>query len=166
MDTLRFIPVKTHADCHAVEALAFPIWREHYTPIIGSPQVDYMLNKLQTAHAVENQIRQGSHYFLLQSPEGENIGYLSFVLRPAELFLSKLYLRKDYRGQGWARAALEFMKNLARDKQMNRVTLTVHKQNPSVKVYQALGFEILEPIVTDIGEGFVMDDYRMGLSLE
>jgi hypothetical protein len=66
MDTLRFIPVKTHSDCHAVEALAFPIWREHYTPIIGSTQVDYMLNKFQTAHAVEDQIREGSQYFLLQ----------------------------------------------------------------------------------------------------
>jgi ribosomal protein S18 acetylase RimI-like enzyme len=98
--------------------------------------------------------------------EGENIGYLSFVVRPSELFLSKLYLLKTYRGQGWARAALEFAKLLARGKQLNRVTLTVHKQNPSVKVYQALGFEILEPILTDIGEGFVMDDYRMGLTLE
>lgn len=68
-----------------------------------------------------------------------------------------------HRGKGFARAALEFVKTLARSRDLGRITLTVHKQNPSVKVYQALGFKILEPVVTDIGGGFVMDDYRMGL---
>ncbi len=165
MDTLRYIPVKTHSDCHAIEALAFPIWREHYTPIIGSSQVEYMLRKFQTAHAVERQIREGYHYFFLQTDEEENIGYLSLFFRPAELFLSKLYLLQSHRGQGVASAALVFLKNLAQDKGLERITLTVHKQNPSVKVYQALGFEISEPVVTDIGDGFVMDDYRMGLDL-
>jgi GNAT superfamily N-acetyltransferase len=165
MDTLRFIPAKTHADCHALEALALPIWREHYTPIIGKEQVDYMLQKFQTAHAIEGQIREGIHYFFLQNPEEENIGYLSVVYRPEDLFLSKLYLLKTFRGQGWARVALEFVKTLARNKNLERITLTVHKQNPSVKAYQALGFEILEPVTTDIGGGYFMDDYRMGLDL-
>jgi len=165
MDTLRFIPAKTQADCHALEALAFPIWREHYTPIIGSAQVEYMLQKFQTAQSIEEQIREGVHYFLLQTPEEENIGYLSVVYRPEELFLSKLYLLKTFRGQGWARVTLEFVKALARNRNLEHITLTVHKQNPSVKAYQALGFGILEPVVTDIGGGFVMDDYRMGLDL-
>jgi GNAT superfamily N-acetyltransferase len=163
MDTLRYIPVKTHSDCHAVEA--FPIWREHYTPIIGAAQVEYMLRKFQTAHAIEEQIREGYLYFLLQADEKENIGYLSIFFRPAELFLSKLYLLKTHRGQGFSTAALYFLKTLAYGKGLERITLTVHKLNSSVKVYQAMGFEILEPVVTDIGDGFVMDDYRMGLRL-
>jgi GNAT superfamily N-acetyltransferase len=165
MDTLRYIPAKTHADCHVLEALAFPIWREHYTPLIGNAQVEYMLQKFQTAHAIEHQMKEGTHYFFLQTEEEENIGYLSIVFRPNELFLSKFYLLKPYRGQGWARAALAFLKTLARGKGLGKITLTVHKQNPSVKVYQTLGFAILEPVVTDIGGGFVMDDYRMGLTI-
>jgi GNAT superfamily N-acetyltransferase len=165
MDTLSYLPIRTHSDCHAVEALAFPLWREHYTPIIGAAQAEYMLRKFQTAHALEEQIKEGYHYFFLQTDEKENIGYLSILFRPTELFLSKLFLLKSHRGQGFASAALVFLKTLAQDKGLERITLTVHKQNPSVKVYQALGFEILEPVVTDIGDGFVMDDYRMGLDL-
>ncbi len=165
MDTLKFVPVKTHGDCHALEALAFPIWREHYTPIIGSAQVEYMLQKFQTAHAIGAQIQEGVHYYFLRTDGEENAGYLSVVYRPAEIFLSKLYLLKSHRGQGFAGAALEFVKTMARNKNLERITLTVHKRNPSVKAYQALGFEILEPVVTDIGGGFVMDDYRMGLNL-
>ncbi len=163
LDTLHYVPVKTHADCHAVEALALPIWREHYAPIIGETHVEYMLHQFQAAHAIEEQMREGAQYFLLQINEGENAGYLSIYYRPDELFLSKFYLLRIHRGKGFARAALEFVKTLARSRDLGRITLTVHKQNPSVKVYQALGFKILEPVVTDIGGGFVMDDYRMGL---
>jgi GNAT superfamily N-acetyltransferase len=124
-----------------------------------------MLQKFQTAHAIEGQMREGVHYFFLQIREKENIGYFSVVFRPDELFLSKFYLLQIHRGQGFARGTLEFVKILARERGLNRVTLTVHRQNPSVTVYQALGFKILEPVVTDIGGGFAMDDYRMGLDL-
>jgi diamine N-acetyltransferase len=165
MDTLRFIPAQTPADFKKIEALAFPIWREHYLPIIGSAQVEYMLQKFQTALAIEEQVRGGVHYYFLQTTLEENMGYLSVVYRPAELFLSKLYLLKSHRGRGWSRTALEFVKTLARNKNLGRITLTVHKRNPSLKAYQALGFEIQEPVVTDIGNGFVMDDYRLGLNL-
>ena len=165
MDTLQFLPVHTPGDFQAVEALAFTIWREHYTPIIGAAQVEYMLAKFQTAQAVEQQIREGALYFLIRGGEKENLGFLSVIPRERELFLSKLYLLKDQRGKGYASMALEFIKSLAQDEGLERITLTVHKRNPSVKVYETLGFKIMGPVVTDIGDGYVMDDYRMGLDL-
>lgn len=165
MEKIRFLPVTDIEGFQAVEALAFPIWREHYIPLIGQAQVDYMLQKFQTAGAVESQAAQGALYFLLQTPEGKNFGFLSALPRPGELFLSKFYFLKSHRGKGYARQVLEFLKGLARQKGFSRITLTVHKQNPSVEVYGALGFKILEPVVTDIGGGFVMDDYRMGMDL-
>jgi alpha-L-arabinofuranosidase len=40
--------------------------------------------------------------------------------------------------------------------------LTVNKNNAgSIAFYQWCEFVIAEPMVTDIGGGFVMDDYRM-----
>jgi len=165
MSPIHFPAVATPPQFKEVEALAFPIWREHYTPIIGAAQVEYMLEKFQSAQAVEKQVREGALYFLIQVPEGENTGFLSVVPRPGELFLSKLYVLKTHRGKGYARQALEFIQGLAKERGLQRITLTVHKQNPSVKAYQAMGFRILEPVVTDIGNGFVMDDYRMGLNL-
>ena len=35
-----------------ISALAGEIWREHYTPIIGAEQVEYMLAKFQTAERI------------------------------------------------------------------------------------------------------------------
>jgi RimJ/RimL family protein N-acetyltransferase len=165
MDTLEFVPVHTPEHFQAVEALANPIWREHYIPLIGQAQVEYMLAKFQTAQAVGQQVREGALYYLIQAPEKENIGFLSVIPRQGELFISKFYLLKEERGKGYARMALEFIKSLALDLGLERLILTVHKRNPSVKVYEALGFKVLGPVVTDIGGGYVMDDYRMGLDL-
>ena len=40
--------------------------------------------------------------------------------------------------------------------------LTVNKGNDlGIRAYKGTGFQIVEAVVTDIGEGFVMDDYVM-----
>ena len=41
------------------------------------------------------------------------------------------------------------------------VYLTVNKKNPVRKMYEYMGFKIVKSVVTDIGEGYVMDDYVM-----
>jgi ribosomal protein S18 acetylase RimI-like enzyme len=56
---------------------------------------------------------------------------------------------------------MEFIEQLACQRGFTRVWLTVNKGNPSVKVYERLGFRIAKDLVMDIGNGFVMDDYRM-----
>jgi len=163
MSLAPFPPVKTSADMKVVESLAYPIWREHYLPIIGAAQVEYMLKKFQTTQAIESQIQQGALYFMIRSHEGEIVGFFAVIKKPGEFFLSKLYLLKTHRGLGYARQALDFIRGLAQERGLTRITLTVHKQNPSVRIYQALGFRILGPVITEIGDGYVMDDYRMSL---
>jgi ribosomal protein S18 acetylase RimI-like enzyme len=42
------------------------------------------------------------------------------------------------------------------------ITLTVNKHNAqTLAIYQRLGFTVEDAIVTDIGGGFVMDDFRL-----
>ena len=46
------------------------------------------------------------------------------------------------------------------------VYLTVNKGNDdTIAIYRKWGFEIIDSVVTDIGGGFVMDDYIMSLDL-
>ncbi|NCA83730.1 MAG: GNAT family N-acetyltransferase, partial [Opitutae bacterium] len=40
----------------AVAALAREIWTQHYVPIIGAAQVEYMLEKFQSAEAIARQL--------------------------------------------------------------------------------------------------------------
>ncbi len=57
---------------------------------------------------------------------------------------------------------LEFLDTKAKLAEANTVSLTVNKFNTgSIAAYQAMGFVIKEAVVIDIGEGFIMDDFRM-----
>jgi len=47
-------------------------------------------------------------------------------------------------------------------RRLRKLWLTVNKENAvSIAFYERIGFTTQEAMVTDIGEGFVMDDYRM-----
>jgi len=39
-----------------IECLAYEIWNEYFTPIIGKAQVDYMLEKFQSKKVITEQI--------------------------------------------------------------------------------------------------------------
>ena len=62
---VEFYPVKTDGNIEELCTLAEGIWHEHFTPIIGGAQVEYMVEKFQSVPAVTEQLRQGYEYFLL-----------------------------------------------------------------------------------------------------
>jgi ribosomal protein S18 acetylase RimI-like enzyme len=126
-----------------------------------------MIEKFQSAETVKNQILQdGYEYYLIQSDENP-VGYIGIKLKDDDLFLSKLYLLKECRGKGFGSEALAFIVGRAGQLHANSISLTVNKNNVnSIRAYEKMGFQNLGPIVADIGNGYVMDDYLMKLSLE
>lgn len=161
---MHIAPVADAQDVETVVSLARDIWTEHYTPIIGASQVTYMLDRFQSAEAISGQLTEGHLYFLLRSDGGEAIGYLAVVPLPDELFLSKIYLTAGDRGRGHGREAIQFVAALAKERGLAKITLTVNKRNTaSLDAYRRIGFVVVESLVTDIGSGYVMDDYKMEL---
>jgi ribosomal protein S18 acetylase RimI-like enzyme len=159
----EIIKVSDKTSVSAVETLAHSIWREYFVPIIGSPQVEYMLEKFQSRLAIFNQIKKdGFLYYLLEDNAGNRLGYFAVVPQQEELFLSKLYVTAENRRKGYGRFALEFIEMLVKDKGLSKITLAVNKNNTgSINAYKKLGFAITDSLTTDIGSGFVMDDYKM-----
>ncbi len=120
-----------------------------------------MVEKFQSKRAISEQIESGYSYYLLKAG-GDYVGYTGICPKEDELFLSKLYIRASQRGKGFGREAIEFLDDLAREKGLGRITLTVNKDNTdTIKAYEKLGFANLGVLVQDIGSGFVMDDYKM-----
>ena len=157
---LEFLEVKNFREIQIVADLAHRIWNEHYVPIIGQEQVDYMLAKFQSIPAIEEQIEQASRYYLIRL-ENEDIGYFSLNLHEKEqsLELSKLYVQKEYKGRKIGRKAVEFIQALGRQLGAKKIFLSVNKYNPSIAAYESMGFKCKQAVVQDIGAGFVMDDY-------
>ena len=156
------IEVKNEDQIDIVESLAREIWTEHYTPIIGTDQVKYMLDKFQSKDAISTQIKtEGFMYFLIEE-KGKYIGYIGLQSTGQELFLSKIYIQASRRGKGFGKKALQFLENLAHKLNLKKITLTVNKNNiKSIKAYGKMGFKHLGPVVQDIGNGFIMDDFKM-----
>ena len=120
-----------------------------------------MLKKFQTATAIENQILDGVDYYKLIF-EGKLSGYLAFYKKESFLFLSKIYVSKDYRGKKIGKSAMDFVQKKALDMNCKSIKLGVNRFNvDAIKAYKAMDFKITGEMITDIGNGFIMDDYKM-----
>ena len=163
----EFVLAENEKDIEEVAALAKEIWHEHYDELLGVEQVDYMTDKLQSKEALKEQIKDGYEYYIIKD-EGKSTGYIGIHQEDTpRLFLSKLYIRKEFRGKGLSSRAFEFMEKLCRERGLKSIWLTVNKYNSgSIAVYEHRGFKTFDSQVTDIGGGYVMDDYFMELNVE
>ena len=142
-----------------LSALASAIVKEHYDPILGAEQNDYMIEKFQSVKGITEQLGHGYEYYL--ASEGESlVGFLGFYQRNEELYLSKLYLCKEHRGKGLSKKMLGFLVQKAGQMGLASIVLNVNKYNDSsIQAYKKLGFMKIGEEVNDIGHGYVMDDY-------
>lgn len=154
-----------HNQIQTLAEVANEIWHEYFTPIIGLQQVEYMVDKFQSVKGITAQLEAGyEYYFAIYN--GEIAGYFGIQLQSDNLFLSKLYLKKAFRGKGIASQMLAYIKNIACDNSKSKITLTVNRHNyHTINVYKHFGFEIEKEQKADIGNGFYMDDYVMALAL-
>ncbi len=156
-----FLKATIDLDFKQIAVLGKIIWTEHYTPIIGSEQVTYMLAKFQSEIAIKNQVQEGTEYYIINL-EDTSVGYLSFYKKDHSLFLSKLYVLGTERGKGIGKSAMLFLEEKRVGINCKSISLTVNKYNTdSIKAYEKMGFEKIDSVVMDIGNGYVMDDYVM-----
>ncbi|UII27359.1 GNAT family N-acetyltransferase [Fulvivirga maritima] len=163
----NIIAVENVDQLNNVEKLATQIWHEHYTPLIGKEQVEYMLNKFQSVAAMQEQLKQGYLYFLILN-NNTPCGYLSVQPRDnnQELFLSKIYVSGDFRGKGIGKKLMQHAISIAKSLPAQKIRLTVNKDNAgSIAAYHKMGFTTTDMVKTDIGNGFYMDDYILELPL-
>lgn len=155
------IQAVTDTQLKEIAALADIIWHEHFTPIIGTDQVNYMVRKFQSFPALKEQLQNGYEYYQIYDKD-EFCGYCGIHPEDNRLFLSKLYLKKEARGRHLASRTLAFLKDYCREHQLHAIWLTCNKHNDtSLSVYRHFGFETIDTQKAEIGNGFIMDDYIM-----
>lgn len=147
-----------------MSSMATEIVREHFDPIIGKAQNDYMIGKFQTVAAIKEQIEHGYEYFFVNDGE-KRIGFLAFYPREDAMYLSKFYLYKKERGHGHSREMMDFVIKAACERGLTSVELNVNKNNSAVYAYEKLGFKVIRTEKNDIGSGFYMDDYVYSLEI-
>lgn len=158
----------TAADFETLAQLAEVIWRAHYTRIIGSAQIDYMLAERYTPEKLRQYLNADDRWLMLlrtESPTGSRaVGYCSYALTddPGEMKLEQLYLLPELHGQGLGKLMLRHVEEQARVRGRSTLMLQTNKRNDiAIAFYRKAGFTVREEAVFDVGGGFVMDDYVM-----
>lgn len=158
--------VSSAQDVNHLAMLADEIWHQHFITILTMDQIDYMVDKFQSAPAMTKQmVNEGYEYYFIVA-NGIEVGYTAIKNDVDKLFLSKLYLQKEHRGKGYASSVFAQLIEIGCNRNLNAIWLTVNRYNEdTIAVYKKKGFETIRTQVADIGEGYVMDDYVMELKI-
>jgi ribosomal protein S18 acetylase RimI-like enzyme len=151
----------TYDDIPTLSAFASDIFVNYYTRINGIESATYMSEKFLSEEAIAALMDKGA-IFRIAVDDDVYKGFCEYLKEDDSLFLSKLYVKEDYRGEGIGKLMFDDIVSYARNNSLKRVYLTINKHNTvSFEIYKHLGFTVIDSVVTDIGGGFVMDDYIM-----
>lgn len=158
---LVFEKVQTDADISECAALAKEIWNQHFISILSQEQIDYMVSRFQSEEALRKQISSENYSYYFFTADGKRVGYFGICPKPdGTMFLSKIYMKKAYRGNGYASKGFAFIQEQARAQGCSKIWLTVNRHNEdTIAVYEHWGMQQARVQTKDIGQGFVMDDY-------
>ena len=149
-------------DIGEIQRLARLIWDEAYGELLTKEQIEYMLPMMYSEGVIGEELLSGTVWELILADDTP-CGYLSYGLSEGNsVKLFKIYIVKALRGTGIAADSLSRVKEYAARNGRGYVFLTVNKNNArAIRAYEKNGFGITASVVTDIGQGFVMDDYIM-----
>lgn len=153
------------SDIPVIKEIAEKAWRPTYDHILSEQQTLYMLELMYNSRTLENQINGNIEFFMVDLGQ-ETVGYFAVeIINEQIVKLHKLYLDPTQKQKGLGRKIIQYIKDWTLTNQRNSIILNVNKNNSAVQFYQKVGFTILEEMILDIGEGYVMDDYIMQLNL-
>jgi ribosomal protein S18 acetylase RimI-like enzyme len=157
-------------DINLIQELAHKIWFSHYPGIISNEQIDYMLKQMYSTAVIKKELEIGYFWDIIELDKTP-IGFIAYCKEfdnnIEKLKLNKLYTLPEYHGKGIGQKSLEHVKNKAIKLGLQKVYLTVNKLNDkAIKAYNKFGFEIEQEVVTQIGNGYVMDDYIMSIQIK
>lgn len=159
----------TIEDIPAIQELARTIWQKTYITIISQAQLDYMLDLFYSTELLQQLISQNSQSFFIAFADETPIGYASYsILSPQDsdtYKLHKLYVLTEKQHKGTGSELLQQVIEAAKNLKAKTLILNVNRQNTAIDFYIKKGFSILEIVDNEIGNGYYMNDYVMGLDM-
>lgn len=153
----------TEKDIPVIQEIATITWGPTYVPILGQPQVDYMLGTMYSKVTLLQQLTQG-HQYLIAVMGDKDVAFVSFSIEDASAKiykLHKLYVLPAAHGKGLGKFLINEVMNKVREAGGLFLQLNVNRANKAKDFYEKAGFKIKETVDLDIGNGFFMNDYVM-----
>ncbi|MBK0381407.1 GNAT family N-acetyltransferase [Pedobacter sp. SD-b] len=144
-----------------IHRIAKETWPIAYKNVISDEQIDFMLSKMYSILALEQQMEEG-HVFVLLKTKNSNIGFASYSkdAKSNGYKLQKLYLHPKAQGKGAGKTLIEEVEKRVKDLGAEYLYLNVNRGNKAYGFYKKMGYDVFEEI--DIPYySFILDDYIM-----
>lgn len=162
------IHLATPDDAAIIRVLAETIWWPTYMPIISPGHIRYMLDSIYELDKIEQQIANGEQTYLLLTEDGEPKGFAAYAALPDDesvIKVHKLYCLPEAQGQGYGRMLINAVEQALAEAGKTVMELNVNRNNPAVRFYEKMGFDIVKSEDIEIGKGFILNDYVMRKSI-
>lgn len=147
-----------------IQMLANSIWIPTFKNILSTEQIAYMMEMMYSTASLTKQIKELGHQFVIISLEKTNIGYLSYEMNydnTATTKIHKLYISPNIQGKGFGSKAIGYVAEKALKNKNKILTLNVNRYNSALDFYLKNEFKIVKEENIEIGNQFLMEDYRM-----
>ncbi len=163
---LTLFPATTDDELRIIASISHSAWNEAYKDTVPKDQIDYTLDKFQSFEALRDQVDNRGYTYIMIREGAKCAGYVGYVPNERGLFLSKIYILKEFRDRGYFGQVFRHLRKVARELGLLCVHLTVNRDNKrSIEVYKHEGFEIVDSQDNLIGDSFVMYDYIMEMKV-
>jgi GNAT superfamily N-acetyltransferase len=166
METLRIEKVGQEA-IPIIQQLTMQVWPQTYAAVLTQEQISYMLNLMYSEDALVRQMLSG-HQFIIAFDKNEPLGFASYSPseKEKEFKLHKLYVITTIQKTGAGKKILWYIMDDVKLLGGNHLILQVNRQNENaIGFYERMGFHKQNEADFDIGNGFYMNDYIMGINL-
>lgn len=154
----------TIEDFETIRKIAYATWPVTYGEILSKAQLDYMLEMIYSEAALMDSFKSKGHHFILVNEDSIPLGFASYehhYLNTNTTRLHKLYLLPESQAKGMGKMVIDKIVALAKENQCGIISLNVNKFNMSHAFYTKMGFEVIAQEDIEIGNGYLMEDYRM-----
>jgi len=158
------ITTATTADIPLIQEIAHKTWPNTYGEILSTAQIDYILELFYATDVLVHNMTENGHHFLLAKEDTICLGFASYehhYLSQNKTRLHKIYMLPEAQGKGVGKLLLDEIESSAKRNKSNALSLNVNKFNKVFAFYQKMGFEIVAEENIAIGNGYLMEDYKM-----
>jgi GNAT superfamily N-acetyltransferase len=155
------------ADIPLIRELTMQVWPQTYTPIVGKEQVAYMLDAFYAPAALERQMQELNHRFIICYSDIKAVAFASWSEIQEGVFkLHKIYIVAGQQGKGIGKFMIGYIAGELKHAKATELRLNVNRYNVTAKsFYEKTGFQHLNDEDIDIGDGYFMNDHVLVLHL-
>ncbi len=153
----------TTKDISSIQAIAQQTWPVTYSAILSATQLDYMMDLIYSEFSLTQQF-QGKQLFYLVTDYDKTIAFFAIehqYQNKEVTRIHKIYLLPETQGRGVGKHLIAYITTLALEQNSKILSLNVNRFNKALHFYQKIGFKSIKVENIEIGNGFLMEDYRM-----